>query len=79
MNNFPSALFESEQPFYKIHVRSSDFPFLAEITFAFLGLLSKNVAFEGLLVGDLPRAGYFEPLLGTGIRLDLWHFECVVC
>jgi len=72
-------LFESKQTFNKIHMRSSDFPFLAEIAFAFLGFLSKNVTFEGFLVGDLPGAGYLEPLLGTGIRLDLWHLECVEC
>lgn len=73
------ALFESEQPFDKIHVRSSDLSFHAEIAFAFLGFLSKNVTFEGFLMGDLPRAGYLEPLLGTGIRLDLRHLEYIEC
>ena len=72
-------LFESEQPFNKIHMGSSDFSLLAEIAFAFLGFLSKNVTFEGFLVGDLPRSGYLEPFLGTGIRFDLRHFECVEC
>jgi hypothetical protein len=56
-----------------------DLSLFAEIAFAFLGFLGKNVTFEGFLVGDLPGAGYFEPLLGTGIRLDLWHFNYVVC
>ena len=79
LKNEAVALFEPQQPFDKIHVRSSDLAFHAQIAFAFLGFLSKNVTFEGLLVGDLPAAGYLEPLLGAGIRLDLWHLECVVC
>ena len=43
----------------------TDKPFLVEIAFAFLRFLSKNVAFEGSLEGDLAGAGYFKPLLGT--------------
>jgi len=53
--------------------------FLGEVTLAFLGFLSKNVTFERLLVSDLTGAGYFEALLGTRVRFDLWHFECFCC
>jgi hypothetical protein len=57
----------------------SNFSLFAEIAFALLRFLSKNVTFEGFLVGDLPRARYFKPLLGTGIRFDLRHLECFCC
>jgi hypothetical protein len=32
------------------------------------------VSFIRLLVGDLARTRYFEPLFGTGVRFYLWHF-----
>ncbi len=52
----------------------ADNPFVSHIALAFLGLFSKDVTFEGLLVGDFAGAGYFKPLFGTGIRFYLWHF-----
>jgi hypothetical protein len=32
------------------------------------------VTFEGFLKSDFTRAGYPEPLFGTGICFNLWHF-----
>ena len=46
---------------------------LTQRAFTLLGLLSEDVAFKRFLVGDLSCAGYFEPFLGTGVRLYFWH------
>ena len=70
------GLFQPQQPLYKIRVRMADNTLLGHIALAFLGFLCKDVTFEGLLVSDLAGAGYFEALLGTRVRFDLWHFEC---
>jgi hypothetical protein len=66
-------LLEAQQPLYEIRVRRGDDAFLGEVAFAFLGLFGEDVPFEGLLVGDLTGAGYFEPFLGTGVRFYLGH------
>ena len=76
MNLLWRRLFQAQQPLYEIRVRRGDDAFLGHVAFAFLGLFGKNVPFEGLLVGDLTGAGYFEPFLGTGIRFNLGHCEC---
>ena len=73
------GLLQPQQPLYKIRMAGSDDPFLAEVALAFLGFFGKNVTFERLLVSDLAGAGYFEALLGTRVRFDLWHFECFFC
>ena len=46
---------------------------LTQRAFTLLGLLSEDVAFKRFLVGDLSCAGYFEPFLGTGVRLYFRH------
>ena len=71
-----AGLLETQQALYEIRVRTAHNTLLGHIALAFLGFLGEDVAFEGLLVSDLAGAGYFEPLLGTRVRFDLWHFEC---
>lgn len=72
------TLFQAQQPLYEIRVRTFNDAFLGEVAFAFLGLFGENVPFEGLLVGDLAGAGYFEPFLCTGVRFDLGHFRMLL-
>ena len=50
--------------------------FLVQGAFAFLRLLRENVAFESALEGDLAGACYLEPLFGTRVGFNLWHFKC---
>ena len=50
--------------------------FLIEVAFAFLGLLGQDMTFESSLEGDLSGAGDLEPLFGTRIGFNLWHFKC---
>ena len=70
-----AGLLEAEQTLYEISMRRADYAFLGHVALAFLGFLSENVTFEGLLVSDLAGAGYLKTLLGTRVRFDLWHFE----
>ena len=74
-----AGLLEAEQALYEIRVRTADHAFLGHVALAFLGFLGEDVTFERLLVSDLAGAGYFEALLGTRVRFDLWHFECFCC
>ena len=69
-------LLQTQQALYEIRMRMADNAFLGHVALAFLGFLGEDVTFEGLLVSDLAGAGYLEPLLGTRVRFDLWHFEC---
>jgi hypothetical protein len=71
-----AGLLEAEQALYEIRMRMANETFLGHVALAFLGFLGENVTFERLLVSDLAGAGYFETLLGTRVRFDLWHFEC---
>ena len=50
------------------------FSIFVERTLTFLGLFGQNVPLKGFLVGDLPGAGNFEPLFGTGVGLNFWHY-----
>ena len=68
-----TSLFEPEQTFDKIQVGLGYLAFQPHYALAFLGFLSKDVTLKRFLEGNLPRAGHFEPLLGTGIRSNLWH------
>jgi hypothetical protein len=47
---------------------------MAQAAFALFGFFSKNVSFKSFLMGDLSRAGYFEPLLCAGVGLNFWHY-----
>ena len=49
----------------------------SEGTFALFRLFCKNVTFKRLLVGDLSRAGYLEPLFCARVGLNFWHY-CVI-
>jgi hypothetical protein len=69
-------LFQPQQPLYKTRIGAAHNPFLAEIALALLGFLCENVPPEGFLEGDLTGGGDGKPLLSTGVRLDLGHFEC---
>ena len=71
-----ACLLEAEQALYEIRMGRANETFLGHVALAFLGFLGEDVTFEGLLVSDLAGTGYFEPLLGTRVRFDLWHFEC---
>jgi hypothetical protein len=71
-----ACLFEAEQTLYEIRMGRAHNAFLGHVALTFLGFLGEDVTFEGLLVSDLAGAGYFEALLGTRVRFDLWHFEC---
>ncbi len=43
-------------------------------TLTFFGFFCQDVSLKGLLVGDLSGAGNFEPLFGTGVGLNFWHY-----
>jgi hypothetical protein len=79
MNYFTRILLETQQPHYKRLVGSADDPRFTEIALAFLGFLGEDMPFERLLVGDLSRSRYFEPLLGAGVRFDLRHWRMLLC
>ncbi len=49
---------------------------VGQIALLLLGLFGENVALEGMFSLDLSCSGKGEPLFGTGISLNLWHFEC---
>ena len=68
-------LFQSKQTFYKIHVGFVNGSVDAKPALTAFGFFGKNVAFERFLMCDRPRASYFKPFFGTGIRFDLWHFN----
>lgn len=72
------GLLQSQQTFHKIHIGVLHLAFHPHGTLALLGLLSKDVTFERFLEGDLAGTGHFEPLLGTRIRSNLGHLECVL-
>jgi hypothetical protein len=69
-----SGLFKPQQTFYEIRIRRADQSFLVHYAFALFRFLSKNVAFESFLEGDLPGAGDLESLFGTRVGFNLWHF-----
>ena len=50
--------------------------FLIQVTLALLGFLGENVAFESTLESDLTGARDLEPLFGTRVGFNLWHFKC---
>ena len=72
---FKLKLLQSQQTLYKIDVGFMNHTVFVEPAFAAIRLFSKNVTFEGLLMGDLAGAGYFESFFGTGVRFYLWHFK----
>jgi hypothetical protein len=67
-------LFEPEEALYEVHVRFVNSTIFAEGAFTFLGLFGKNVTFKRLLVGNLSRAGYFEPLFCARVSFNFWHY-----
>ena len=71
-----TRLLEAKEALHEIRMGSANQTFLGHVALALLGFLGENVTFEELLVSDLAGAGYLEPLLGTRVRFDLWHFEC---
>ncbi|HTR30102.1 MAG TPA: hypothetical protein VMH27_12580 [Puia sp.] len=70
-------LFKPQEPFYKIQIGRRNFAFLAHQALALFGFLRKNVTLERFLVGNFAGARYFEPLFGTRIRSNLWHWGCI--
>ncbi len=67
-------LLEPEQALYEVQVRLVNSTIFAEGAFTFLRLFGKNVSFKRLLVGNLSRAGYFEPLFGARVSFNFWHY-----
>ena len=45
-------------------------------TFALFALLGENVAVVSVFSLDFSCSGKGEPLFGTGVSLNLWHWWC---
>ena len=67
-------LFEPEEALYEIDVRFVNGTVFSEGTFALFRLFGENVAFKRLLMRDLSRAGYLEPLFCARVSFNFWHF-----
>ena len=47
---------------------------LRQIPLLLLGLLGQNMTLVSMFPLDFPCSGKGEPLFGTGISLNFWHF-----
>ena len=66
------SLLEAEEGFNAYAGNEAE---VGEVTFLLLGLLGEDVALEGVFSLNLSCSGKGEPLFGTGISLNLRHFE----
>ncbi len=69
------SLLEAEEGFNAFHVHAGNEAEVGEVAFLLLGLLGEDVALEGVFSLNLSCSGKGEPLFGTGISLNLRHFE----
>jgi len=67
-------LFQCEQCLDTVHVRFMNKTCLRQISLLLFGLLRQNVTFVRMLPLDFSCSGKGEPLFGTGISLNFWHF-----
>ena len=67
-------LLQSQKGFDVFFVRLVHKTRFSQISFLLFGLFGQDVTFKSMLPFDFSCSGKGEPLFGTGISLNFWHF-----